>query len=70
MGLKLTVQEARSAGFKKVKAGDHSKGITIDSPKREHLCYISPCDGEGRVVCYYLEEGCVECYWEPDPSCS
>lgn len=65
MGIKLTVEEARKAGFKRIDGSkiDKSLGVTIDDPRSGYLCYMGPCSDGVREVCYY-DNGCTDCYLE------
>lgn len=76
MGIKLTLHEARSAGLKRAEnpvEKDESKGLLIQNPQPNYICYIGPCEpGTGaREVCYLSEDGsCDECYLEDDAQCT
>jgi len=67
MGIPLTAQAAQEAGFKK--AGDQeiatakaAGGIQFDSPQENYICYMGPCSGGYRTICYHTDSGCNNCY--------
>lgn len=69
MGIPLTLQEAEKAGLKKVAAADlanaksSSGAITFDSPTVNYICYVGPCSGGVRTICYHTDFGCNACYY-------
>ncbi|SFZ72714.1 hypothetical protein [Chitinimonas taiwanensis] len=75
MSIKLTSEEAKKAGYKKIPSGtkiDKTKGVNIDAVKNGDLCYVGPCEpGAGaRTVCYRSENGCDDCWLEDDLQCN
>jgi len=41
------------------------KGVHFSNAPEGYICYMAPCDGDERYVCYNNGEGCVDCGWEP-----
>ena len=69
MGIPLTLQDAEKAGLTKVPATDVASAkavtgaITFDSPEINYVCYVGPCSGGRRTICYRTNSGCDACYY-------
>lgn len=74
MGINLTSEDAKSAGHKKIDTTvtpiDKSTGTIVDGAQVGYICYIGPCSGSVREVCYMTDSGCDDCYYESDSVCT
>lgn len=70
MAIQLTAEEAAKAGHPKATEEEVSNkakdGIVFDNPQVNYVCYVGPCQGPKRLVCYSTPSGCNECYWVRD----
>lgn len=70
MALPLTKQEAERMGLKKVPPDKLKKpkngSIEFEPRTKDYMCYVGPCDGGFREVCYYSDTGCDDCFYSSD----
>lgn len=66
-----TERQARAAGLTpSVRPKRDPSGLKIITSDEGLICYIGPCEGEAREICYFDHEGgCSICFWEGGPPC-
>jgi hypothetical protein len=68
MAIPLTSQEAEQAGLKKASAAEVTQlktsgaAVRFDSAVPNSICYMGPCSGGSRTICYKSDTGCDNCY--------